>query len=209
MPDETMDPEWKFRLRGLRGLNPPPVPERPALLVIDMQRYFCDPEGPAYGRDFELALEPVNALASAFGGPGLPVVATRYFSKGGDDPTVRWWGATLPRESEFVDLDPRLELPPGSVTLDKHLYGAFSSTDLDKRLRKLACDSVVVCGVMTDLCCETTAREAFQLGYEVYFVGDATATSDYTLHVSALATLAHGFAHIVTVRDMLGLLGGR
>lgn len=208
MPDDEMHPEWKYQLSGLRGLDPPPVPERPALLVIDMQRYFCDPEGPAYSRDFELAIEPVRALATRFGELGLPVFATRYYSRGDDDPTVRWWGATLPRESPYVELDPRLGLPEGSVILDKHLYGTFSSTDLDGRLRRLGCDSVVVCGVMTDLCCETTAREAFQLGYEVYFVGDATATKDYTLHFAALATLAHGFAHIVTVREMLGLLGG-
>ncbi len=206
---EKMVPEWKYALQGLRGMNPPPTPKKPALLVIDMQRYFCDPGAPAYGRDFELVMEPVQSLIDAFGKLELPVFATKYHSKDGTDPTVRWWGTTLEHDSPWTEIDPRIKLPDGTQVLGKHLYGTFSATDLDKRLRKLGCDSVVICGVMTDLCCETSAREAFQLGYTVYFVGDATATSDLMLHLSALATLAHGFAYIVTVDDMLELLEAR
>jgi len=207
MNNEKMLPEWKYQLQGLRGLNPPPVPNKPALLVIDMQKYFCDPDAPAYGFDFELILEPINILIEAFN--GLPVYATRYYSKDGKDPTAKWWNAALEINSEWTALDHRLKLPFGAVLLDKHLYGAFSSTDLDKQLKKAGVDSVVICGVMTDLCCETTAREAFQLGYTVYFMGDATATSEPMLHFSALATLAHGFAYIVTVDEVIELLEGK
>jgi nicotinamidase-related amidase len=207
MNDEMMLPEWKYLLQGLRGLNPPPVPKKPALLVIDMQRYFCDPEAPAYGLDFEMTLEPVNTLLDCFS--KRPVFATRYYSEDDKDPTVKWWKSSLDRESPWVALDPRLRLPPGAVVFDKHLYGSFSSTNLDKQLKKIGCDSVVICGVMTDLCCETTAREAFQLGYTVYFVGDATATSEPMLHFSALATLAHGFAYIVTVDEVSKMLEGK
>jgi nicotinamidase-related amidase len=209
MSDEKMLPEWKYQLQGLRGLNPPPVPKKPALLVIDMQKYFCDPEGPAYGLDFELMLEPANALLDRFGKLKLPVFATRYFSEDEKDPTVKWWNATLEKDSPWVTLDPRLTLPSGAKILDKHFYGSFTATNLDIQLKKAGCDSVVICGVMTDLCCETTAREAFQLGYTVYFVGDATATSEPMLHFSALATLAHGFAYIVTVDEVIELLEGK
>lgn len=204
-----MLPEWKYQLQGFRGLNPPPAPKKPALLVIDMQRYFCDQAAPAYGLDFESMLEPCNQLVKAFEKFGYPVYATRYYSKDDNDPTAKWWNSTLKKGSEWVELDSRLELPKSAITLDKHLYGTFSSTDLDARLKKLACDSVVVCGVMTDLCCETTAREAFQLGYTVYFAGDATATSDPILHFSALATLAHGFAYILTADEIIELLEGK
>ncbi|MDD4308706.1 MAG: cysteine hydrolase [Thermoplasmata archaeon] len=208
MDNEKMLPEWKYRLQGFRGLNMPPKPKKPALLVIDMQRYFCDPAAPAYGLDFEAVLEQCSTLAKAFGKYRLPIFATRYYSKDDKDPTAKWWNSTLAKDSEWVELDPRLELPGGTVTLDKHLYGTFSSTDLDARLKKLGCDSVVVCGVMTDLCCETTAREAFQLGYTVYFIGDATATSDPVLHFSALATLAHGFAYLLTTDEIITLTEG-
>ncbi|MDO9537457.1 MAG: cysteine hydrolase [Thermoplasmata archaeon] len=207
--EEKLQPEWKYQLQGLRGLNEPPVPKKPALLVIDMQRYFCDAGAPAYSPDYEAVIEPAQKLIEIFGKLNLPVFATRYYSREGGDPTTRWWGATLDESSPFVDVDPRLNLPADSVVLDKHLYGTFSSTDLDLQLKKLGCDSVVICGVMTDLCCETTAREAFQLGYNVYFVGDATATKDPMLHFAALATLAHGFAYIVTVDNVLKLLEGK
>ena len=203
---EKMDPEWKYALQGLRGMNPPPVPKKPALLVIDMQRYFCNPEAPAYSRDFEIVIEPIQALIDRFAELGLPVFATKYRSDGTLGPTEKWWNSTLDENSPWAELDPRIKLPDGAPVLGKHLYGTFSATDLDVRLRKLGCDSVVICGVMTDLCCETTAREAFQLGYTVYFVGDATATSDIMLHLSALATLAHGFAYIVTTDDMIEIL---
>jgi len=204
---EKMAPEWKYALQGLRGMNPPPVPKKPALLVIDMQRYFCDSEAPAYSRDFEIVMEPIQLLIDRFAELGLPVFATKYRSGGEQGPTERWWNSTLAPDSEWVEMDPRIKLPKDAQILGKHLYGTFAATDIHARLQKLGCDSVVICGVMTDLCCETTAREAFQLGYTVYFVGDATATSDFMLHLSALATLAHGFAFIVTTADMVDILG--
>lgn len=205
---DKMDPEWKYALQGLRGMNPPPKPKKPALLVIDMQRYFCDSDAPAYSRDFEVVIEPVQALIDRFGELGLPVFATKYRSTGKPGPTEKWWNSTLEESSPWTEIDPRIRLPDGAPVLGKHLYGTFSATDLDAQLKALDCDSVVICGVMTDLCCETTAREAFQHGYTVYFVGDATATSDFMLHLSALATLAHGFAYIVTTDDMIEIMEG-
>ncbi len=203
-----MLPEWKYQLQGFRGLNPPPKPAKPALLVIDMQRYFCDPKAPAYGLDFEAMLEPCNILIDRFGKLGLPVFFTQYYTRSENDASVKWWDASLDRDSEWVELDPRLHRPKGAPELFKHTYGAFASTSLALELKDMKCDSVVVCGVMTDLCCETTAREAFDRGFIVYFIGDATATTDPMLHFSALATLAHGFAFILTVDEMLELLGG-
>ncbi len=209
MTEEKILPEWKYQLQGFRGLNPPPVPKRPALLVIDMQRYFCDPAAPAYSLDFESAIEPCNTLIRKFEKLGFPVFFTQYYTRGEKDPTVRWWGASLDRDSEWVSLDTRLHVPKSATCLFKHTYGTFASTGLALELKELKCDSVVVCGVMTDLCCETTAREAFDRGFIVYFIGDATATSDPMLHFSALATLAHGFAFLLTAEEMLDLLEGK
>lgn len=198
--------DWKRQLQGFRGLRTPPVPEMPALLVVDMQRYFCEPGAPAYSRRFEDVIPNVQILIDTFAAIGQPVFATRYHSSSDSDPVVRWWDATLPRSDWSVELDPRLKLTETTQTLDKDGYGAFSSTDIGQRLEDTGCDSVVICGVMTDLCCETTAREAFQSGYDVYFAGDGTATSDDFLHLSALATLAHGFAYIVEVDDIVRML---
>ncbi|MEW5936218.1 MAG: isochorismatase family cysteine hydrolase [Candidatus Thermoplasmatota archaeon] len=199
--------EWREAISGLLGMRAPPLPCNPALLVIDMQRYFLDPEAPAYHESAQHVIFKVQALIDAFEDKGLPIFATRYASSD-NDPTVRWWGERLEAESEWAALDPRMRLPAGTVVLSKHLYGTFFCTDIDRRLRALGARSVVICGVMTDLCCETTAREAFHHGYDVYFVADGTATSNERLHVAALATLAHGFAYIVSTEDLLRMIGG-
>jgi nicotinamidase-related amidase len=178
-------------------------------LIIDMQKYFCQPGAPAYSPRFEAAISPVQKLADEFAVAGHPVFATRYHSSSDRDPVVRWWETTLSTDDEYFDLDPRLKLEQTTEVLDKDLYGMFSSTDIDQRLKKAGRDSVVITGVMTDLCCETTAREAFQLGYDVYFSTDGTATNDEFLHIAALATLAHGFAYLVEVDEVIRLLAVR
>ena len=197
--------DWKQELQGLRGLRKPEQPKKPALIVIDMQRYFCQENAPAYSPRFEAIIPQVQKLIDAFENAGLPIFATRYYSSSPHDPVVRWWNTSLPKESEWFDIDSRLKL--GSATiLDKNLYGTFSSTDIDGKLRDAGCDAVVICGVMTDLCCETTAREAFQEGYNVLFAADGTATGSDLLHIGTLATLAHGFAYIIDTDNIIRLL---
>ena len=64
---------------------------------------------------------------------------------------------------------------------------------------------VVITGVMTHLCCETTARSAFVRGYRVWFPVDGTATFNLDFHLGTLRALAHGFASIPLVRDVAGM----
>jgi bifunctional isochorismate lyase/aryl carrier protein len=199
-------PGWRKAIAGLRGSSPAPVPQSPALIVVDMQRYFLEKGAPAYLGAEEI-IPNVQRLVEAFASLRFPIFATRYFSTPSDGPIERWWGTRLEPDDPWSELDPRLAYPKPAVVLDKHLYGAFS-TDIDARLRQTSCDSVVVCGVMTHLCCETTAREAFQHGYDVYFVADANATSRQETHISTLRALAHGFAHVLGTKEMVELLGG-
>lgn len=198
--------EWRGTMSGLLGMRAPPAPKKPVLLVIDMQRYFLDPDAPAYHESAQRIIPMVQALIDAFEDKGLPIFATWYASSD-NDPMVRWWGQSLNPQSRWAALDSRMRFPRSTVMLSKHLYGTFFSTDIDRRLKALDATSVVICGVMTDLCCETTAREAFHHGYDVYFVADGTATSNERLHVAALATLAHGFAYIVTAEELLRMMG--
>lgn len=193
-------------MQGLRGLGKPSRPNKPALLVIDMQGYFCQPNAPAFEPQFEAVIHPVQELIDAFHGLRYPVFATRYYSPACGSPVTGWWDAGLPRDGQWFDIDDRLRLG-NAILLDKELYGTFSSTDIGERLMELGCDAVAICGVMTDLCCETTAREAFQAGYDVLFAADGTATSSDLLHLGALGTLAHGFAYIMDVQEIITLLG--
>ncbi|KYK30074.1 MAG: hypothetical protein AYK23_04725 [Candidatus Proteinoplasmatales archaeon SG8-5] len=197
--------EWQGVIEGLLGSRDPPVPKKPALIVVDMQRYFLEEGAPAY-LGAEQIIPNVQHLADAFKNAGLPTYITRYSSAKTDGPVERWWGVRLESDDRWAELDPRIDYPDNAVVLDKSLYGTFSSTDIDTRLKREGCGSVVVCGVMTHLCCETTAREAFHHGYGVYFVADANATSALDLHLSALRALAHGFAYILSTDDMVRIL---
>ena len=197
---------WKQELQGLRGMRKPGKPKKPALLVIDMQRYFCTPGAPAYNPRFEAVIPQVQKLIDTFDKLNYPIFATRYYSSSQQDPVARWWNAELPKESGWFDIDSRLKLGNATI-LDKDLYGTLSSTDIDTELRDAGCDAVVICGVMTDLCCETTAREAFQLNYDVLFAADGTATGSDLLHIGTLATLAHGFAYIMDTDNIIRLMG--
>lgn len=199
--------DWQKAIEGLLGSREPPKPKSPALIVVDMQRYFLEEGAPAY-LAAERIIPKVQRLLDAFGDAHRPIYATRYSSAESDGPVEKWWGVRLEPDDTWAELDPRIAYPEKTVILDKHLYGTFASTDIDARLKESGCDSVVICGVMTHLCCETTAREAFQLGYDIYFMADGTATSGDDLHLSSLKTLAHGFAYILEVDEIIQSMEG-
>jgi nicotinamidase-related amidase len=199
--------DWREAIEGLPGSRKPPQPKKPTLLVVDMQRYFLEKGGPAYLGAEEI-IPNVQKLLSAFTKAKYPIFATKYSSSEFDGPIEKWWATRLEPDDRWAELDPRICYPEEAEILSKHLYGTFSATDLDSRLRNLGVDAVIICGVMTHLCCETTAREAFQQGYNVYFVADANATSGDDLHNAALITLAHGFAYVLDTEEMIILLGG-
>ena len=91
----------------------------------------------------------------------------------------------------------------GYIYIEKKQYDAFLQTLLEETLRQRKIEQIVITGVMTHLCCETTARSAFMRGFEVFFTVDGTATYNEELHRASLLTLSHGFAVPVTVDELL------
>lgn len=95
------------------------------------------------------------------------------------------------------------------MILDKPRYGAFTGTDLESRLRSRGIDTVIVSGIATNICCETTAREASQLDFHVFFLSDGTATTDMNgvtaaeLQRATCASLGQVFAQIITIDEMI------
>ena len=80
----------------------------------------------------------------------------------------------------------------------KNQYDAFYKTKLDQILKNIKIEQIVITGVITHLCCETTARSAFVHGYKVFFPIDGSATYNEDIHIASLINLGHGFANIVT-----------
>ena len=94
------------------------------------------------------------------------------------------------------------------MVIEKSQYDAFHQTRLEEMLLERRISQVIVCGVMTHLCCETTARSAFMRGFEVFFAIDGTATYNEAFHRATLLNLAHGFAAPVLIEEIIAALTG-
>ena len=174
-----------------------PARGKAALLVIDMQHKFSEIAEPI--------LSNVVSLIRVCKATGVRIFFTRH---GNPDPDKEggmlrdWWGDIIERGSPGWGLLDALEPKQFGEIIDKSRYDAFFGTNLDEQLRRLNVSDIVICGVMTNCCCETTAREAFVRDYRVFFVADATATINVELHLASLKNLAYGFAYIVNTEDI-------
>ncbi|KAK4492937.1 hypothetical protein RD792_000264 [Penstemon davidsonii] len=169
-----------------------PDPKSAALLVIDVQNHFTSIAKPI--------LPALNTTINLCRRASVPVFFTRHCHKSQSDYGMlhEWWDGEIIHDgtpdSQFIpDLDRR---ESESVIL-KNTYSAFRDTDLEEKLLEIGVKEVIVTGVMTNLCCETTARDAFVRGFRVFFSTDATATSSAELHQATLKNMAYGFAYLV------------
>jgi len=202
---------WMEDLAGYarRAFDPGRLAARTALLVIDMQRYFIDEDGDAYLSDSRAAVSRVRELLQTFRGAKLPVVFTRHEDRSGDvgGAMGRWWGNIMEPGDPQHEIVTAVAPLPGETVIRKNQYSAFHRTGLSERLRKDGVRGVVVSGVMTHLCCETTARSAFMEDLDVTLAVDAMASSREELHLAALRTLVNGFAVAATTADICAALG--
>ncbi len=185
---------------------------RSALLVVDVQNDFCHPDGyfARFGFDVAPCAAVVPSIAAVVGRArrrGLPVVWTK--STNADPPTHRLLPARFRRAAEdgrppdqFVpgswgwslvdDLDPQGD----DLVVEKPRYDAFLRTTLEDELRDRGVSTVVVAGVITNCCVDTTARSAFMRGFDVFVLADCVATfaEERDLHDACLENLDRLFA---------------
>lgn len=179
------------------------IPEISALLVLDMQSYFLEKTSHAFVPSGLAILPGVLQLVAAYEESGQPVVFTRHMNTLMDAGMMaRWWSELISPDTPPSDIIPELSNHAG-IVLIKSQYDAFLGTELDNILRKRGVGQVVITGVMTHLCCETTARSAFMRGFEVFFTVDGTATYTQAFHQATLLNLSHGFAIPVLVDEVL------
>lgn len=94
-----------------------------------------------------------------------------------------------------------------AVVDEKQTYDAFTNTRLHALLELVDAKAVIVAGVMTELCCETTARAAFCRGFDVFFLSDGTGTDAASHHQATLRALKFGFAQVVTCEEAAAAIG--
>jgi len=187
-------------------------PERCALMVLDMQKYFLEEGSHAFIPSAPAIVPNIRRLAAAFATLDMPVILTRHINTKEDAGLMgSWWKDIIRGENDHSEIIPELrqwQRGAGAfpVTLEKTRYDAFHGTVLETLLRDRDISQLVITGVMTHLCVETTARSAFMRGFEVFLPVDGTATCSEDFHRASFLNLSHGFAVPVLMDELYGSL---
>jgi nicotinamidase-related amidase len=175
-----------------------------ALLVIDVQNeYFTGKLPITYPVG---SLKNVLSAMHAAHDHAVPVVAIQHASPQPDAPVFR-------KGSKEWELHPDVAARPRDVLIHKSLPGSLTGTELEAWLRERGVETVVIAGYMTQMCCDTTARQAMHLGFAVEFLSDGTGTltikndagevSDEELHRAILVTQQMRFSRVMKTGDWI------
>lgn len=190
----------------MSGLGDWIAPARTALLIIDMQADFAAPDGrmAQWGADLSgvpAALAAADRLAGAARAAGVAVIFAGLETHPETDSPV--WAERLARLGQdpaqaldlcragspgarFVGPTPQ----PGDKVIAKTRYSAFVGTDLEAQLRARGIDTLVLCGLTTESCVDSTARDAFHRDFHVVLAADACAAYEADLHAVSVKALA-------------------
>lgn len=197
-------------------------PKRTALINVDLQNVFVEgfqfsaTDGPdviqrlnrlsrvcrAHGA---LVIHTINELRADGSNRGVSAeVVTAYMAGTGSG-----GGGGITAGTDPAKLHKSLEVEDSDILLTKPRYGAFTGTDLDMILRSNAIENVIIGGIATNVCCDTTAREANQRDYRVFFLSDGTGNhgmqglSAEDIKAATLAAIRLAFGQVLTVDDAI------
>jgi ureidoacrylate peracid hydrolase len=204
-------------------------PRHAALVVIDMQNDFCADEGfiARAGRDVSAAQAMAKRLPALIGAArdvGVRIVFVRslYSTASNNFLSDVWLEQAARRQgggytrapvcgegSAGADFYGGVRPAPGDIVVTKHRYNAFHGTDLDLILRSNGVRTVVISGVTTNVCVESTGRDGFMRDYYTVLVGDGTAAYTSEEHQTALKTFDRYFGEVASIDDLAGLWARR
>lgn len=165
-----------------------------ALLITDMQKYFIDPESHAFIPSASAIIDNILMLKNRFIELGMPVIISKHVNYEMYSGMMGiQWKDVIWHDDPMAEIIPELE-DSKAIELEKSQYDAFYKTNLNEILIEHHCKSLVVCGVMTNLCCETSARSAFVRGYDAIIPVDATATYNRRMHLSSFVNTSFGLS---------------
>jgi len=198
--------EWLGKLAPFNTHSMELNTEKAALIVVDMQNFFLDPNSPTFTCGGLAILPNIQKLINVFRAANRPVIYTQHVHHpdGMDAGILGWWWEGMciegsPESEIHADLSPIA----GEKVIVKHRYSAFFNTDLEIVLRCLKIEDLVITGVMTGMCCESTARDAYYRDYRVFFPADGTGSINEEMHLASLLNLAFGFAWVTEVDILL------
>lgn len=193
------------------------IADKCALLVIDMQDEFVKPRwSPYWVPEATKRVPQMKRLIQHCRKINIPVIYTvyskthRYLDRPKTLPFMpsRFPGLPIDQSSFFVTGHVWHGLAPAKdeIVIHKSSYGAFFETPLETILKNLEKDTVIISGTLTNYCCSTTARQAYERGFKVVFGSDVTAAHFQKFHEMELQVLRRGFAKVMSLHDLLLVL---
>jgi ureidoacrylate peracid hydrolase len=224
MHEAAIDPEVVRRVTerrgGLRVFNSI-ICERTAHIVVDLQNGFMAPGQVAEIGTARDIVPNVNRISDAVRQTGGLVV---YIQNTFDEIAIRTWStffehfcsperrarmiAAFSPGAEGHALWPGLDVLPEDLKVQKRRFGAFApgASDLHAILQARGIDTLIVTGTASQVCCESTARDAMMLNYKVFFIADGNATFTDAEHNATLSAMAHTFCDVVDTDTIINLL---
>ncbi|WP_200845199.1 cysteine hydrolase family protein [Roseomonas sp. 18066] len=197
-------------------------PARTAHVVVDLQNGFMAPGAVAEIATAREIVSNVNRISAALRAAGGLVA---YIQNTFDDEAVAGWPVFFDhfcspqRRAAMIEaftpgnwqhaLYPELEVLPADLVVRKRRFGAFiqGSSDLHAQLQARGIDTVIVTGTASNVCCESTARDAMMLNYKVFFVADGNATHTDDEQDATLTAMANIFADVSDTAAVVALIG--
>jgi ureidoacrylate peracid hydrolase len=194
-------------------------PRRTAHVVVDMQNGFIEEGAPVEVPQARTIVGNINRISAAVRRAGGLNIFIQYTTPAQDDDS---WSVMYERlgaaagmhkdsfqpGTHYWELWPGLEREPSDPVLPKGRFSAFTTgtSRLDAVLREAGVDTVIVTGTLTNVCCESTARDAMQYNYRVIMATDANAALSDEAHAATLESLGFVFADLRTTEEIEGLL---
>ncbi|GFM27493.1 cysteine hydrolase family protein [Novosphingobium sp. PY1] len=192
-------------------------PASTALVVVDIQKDFAAADGLAgtFGVDLEpieMVIDRIEALIAAARKAGVTVAFMRVVTRPETDSTAlktlmarrgSAGGEAICRADHPGADYYRLYPEAGDIEIEKLLFDSFHGTDFDDQLKVRGIETLVMTGVTTECCVDSTARGAFHRGYNVFVVSDACAAYEPDLHIASLKVMQKNLALLTTCGDLM------
>jgi len=183
---------------------------RTAIVVIDLQKGIAGMPGGAPHTKAAVIANCAHLLSAARAAGAQPILVHVGGSPDGadrlkpnSDQPMRSLGALPPDWSELI---PELDRQPGDIVILKRQWGAFYGTDLDLQLRRRGLTAIVLCGIATEFGVESTARDAYERGYELVFASDAMTGASAESHANVIERIFPRMGRVRSTEQIVAAL---
>ena len=184
-------------------------PHHTAIVVIDLQKGIAGRPGAPLATATVIANSTLLLTAARSAGAQPVLVHVGGAADGADrlHPTAdQQMGAGGSLPPDWTELIPELDRQPGDVVILKRQWGAFYGTDLDLQLRRRGLTTIILCGIATEIGVESTARDAYERGYELIFAADAMTGTNAESHLNSVVRIFPRMGRVRSTEQIVSAL---